>query len=95
VSLGRSFRATLFFTYPNIASLTDYLLSELRLNEPAVPPNGNSVEVSGEGTGLSGEALSLDSMTAEEIASLIAQEIGSGSEVVSAPAGPFDQSASS
>lgn len=94
-SLGRSFRATLFFTYPNIASLTDYLLSELRLNDPGPPPNNDALEISEDATGLSGEALSLDSMSAEEIASLIAQEIGSGSEVVSAPAGPFDQSASS
>jgi NADP-dependent 3-hydroxy acid dehydrogenase YdfG/acyl carrier protein len=94
-SLGRSFRATLFFTYPNIASLTDYLLSELRLNEPLPLPNSDSLEIPGDGTGPSGEALSLDSMSEEEIASLIAQEISCSSEVVSGPAGPFDQSASS
>lgn len=94
-SLGRSFRATLFFTYPNIASLTDYLLSELRLNEPAPLPNTDTLEIPGDATGLSGEALSLDSMSEEEIANLIAQEIGCSSEVVSGPAGPFDHSVSS
>ncbi len=94
-SLGRSFRATLFFTYPNIASLTDYLLSELQLNEPATAPNSNTLETPGDGTGLSGESSSLDSMSEEEIASLIAQEIGRSSEVVGAPAGPVDQPTSS
>jgi NAD(P)-dependent dehydrogenase (short-subunit alcohol dehydrogenase family)/acyl carrier protein len=73
LSLGRTFPATLFFTHPTIEALVEYLSGELRLAEAQSQAQAQAI------TSETLEAESeTDSLSEEEIARLITQEIGAG-----------------
>ena len=95
LSLGQSFRATLFFTHPNIESLADYLLNELRISETVTHRNTTtSLEIQEAESHSTADSSSIDSLSEEEIAHLIAQEIGYRKEVLSTTGSPLDQAGS-
>jgi NAD(P)-dependent dehydrogenase (short-subunit alcohol dehydrogenase family)/aryl carrier-like protein len=81
ISLGRSFRATLFFTHPNIASLSEHLLSELEFGSSASAPKTATLEFQEAGTESIDQTMPLDTLSEEEIANLIVREIGYGKEI--------------
>ncbi len=84
ITLGRSFRATLFFTHPNIASLSDHLLSELDLGgNPGAPKTAVS-EFQETGTESIDQTMPFEKLSEEEIANLIVREIGYGKEIPAA-----------
>ncbi|MET0647636.1 MAG: MupA/Atu3671 family FMN-dependent luciferase-like monooxygenase [Pyrinomonadaceae bacterium] len=78
LNLGRPFPATLFFTHPTVESLADYLSGELKPPADAAGPPPAASETPEAAAPVTGEAPSTDSLTDEEIARLIAQEIGYG-----------------
>jgi NADP-dependent 3-hydroxy acid dehydrogenase YdfG/acyl carrier protein len=95
VSLGQSFRATLFFTYPNIESLADYLLGELHIAETVAQTEARaSLEIQETESHSTADSSSIDSLSEEEIANLIAQEIGYRKEVLNTTGSPLDQASS-
>lgn len=95
LSLGQSFRATLFFTYPNIESLAEYLLSELRISETMTQPGAAAtLEIQEAGSHATADSSAIDSLSEEEIADLIAQEIGYRKEVLNTTDSPLDQAGS-
>jgi acyl carrier protein len=86
LSLGQPFPATLFFTYPTIESLANYLSSDLRLSEAETQSQTAALET----PEAESESTSTDALSEEEIAQLITQEIGYGKEIVSAAGKPPD-----
>jgi natural product biosynthesis luciferase-like monooxygenase protein len=95
LSLGQSFRATLFFTHPTIESLAEYLLSELRISETMTQPGAAAtLEIQEAGSHPTADSSSIDSLSEEEIAHLIAQEIGYRKEVLNTNGRPLDQTGS-
>jgi myxalamid-type polyketide synthase MxaB len=78
LNLGRPFPATLFFTHPTVESLVEYLSGELKPPADAAGPPPAASETPEAVAQVTGEAPSTDSLTDEEIARLIAQEIGYG-----------------
>jgi phthiocerol/phenolphthiocerol synthesis type-I polyketide synthase D len=90
LSLGQPFPATLFFTHPTIESLAEYLSSDLRLSEAETQSQTAALETPEAESESTGESTSTDSLSEEEIAQLITQEIGYGKEIVSAAGKPQD-----
>ena len=90
LSLGQSFRATLFFTYPNIESLAEYLLGELRLSEDVTQP-GATLEIQETESQLTADSSLIGTLSEEEIARLIAQEIGYRKEAPNTTGSPLHQ----
>ena len=90
-TLGQPFPATLFFTHPTIESLAGYLSNSLQLSEAAPqqsPPATLATPEAEEAA--TDESTPAGALSEEEIARLIAQEIGYGKKDVSPSVTPPD-----